>query len=150
MFIVGQNFIQYVQLSESSLHPASFFSFLESTIDVLNETQITADISGLQTFILSPAKTLGIIIAGVDYHFHRNELYLTLSNGNVLQYNYSLSEDGVNIIFTVHPNPAVLYSCMQGNTLGAITVDWLFHNLYWLEYEGLFTKVMGVKYRYVL
>jgi hypothetical protein len=124
MFIVGQNFIQYVQLSESSLHPASFFSFLESTNDVLNETQITANISG------------------VDYHFHRNELYLTLSNGNVLQYNYSLSEDGVRIIFTVHPTPTVLYSSVQGNTLGAITVDWLFHNLYWLEYEGLFTKVM--------
>ena len=82
-----------------------------------------------------------LLSTGVDYHFHRNKLFLTLSNDTILQYNYSLSEEGVNIIISVDPSPTLLYSADQGSTVGDIAVDWLFHNIYWIENEGLVTRV---------
>ena len=82
--------------------------------------------------------------AGVDYHFHREELYLTLSNGNILQYDISVPVTSTGTLMTsLIPPPTILYTAGEGNTLGSITVDWLYDDIYWIENEGSMTKVMG-------
>ena len=161
MFIVAQNEIQYVELSESSL--AMFFSFLEDLNSVLDGTQLT-DIAGLHIlqicvcswgykYICSVCRDcliewhIYIYSTGVDYHFHRKELYLALSNGSILRYsNLSLDDENRELIVRVDQLPTGVYAAMQGNTLGCITVDWLFDNVYWTEIESSLTKVCLFKH----
>ena len=80
----------------------------------------------------------------MDYHFHREELYLTLSNGSILQYDISVPVTSTGTLMTsLMPPPTILYTAGEGNTLGSITVDWLYDDIYWIENEGSMTKVMG-------
>lgn len=84
-----------------------------------------------------------IFFAGVDYHFHRGEIYLTLSNGSIQCYKVSIVEKGtgeLNITLLNEP-PTIVYTTLGDNTLGNITVDWLNNNIYWIEFEGSTTKV---------
>ena len=77
---------------------------------------------------------------GVDYHFYREELYVTLSSGMILNYNLSVSEtDSGTLSIEANPPQTTVYS--TSGVLGSITVDWLSNTIYWIEYEDLMTKV---------
>ena len=77
---------------------------------------------------------------GVDYHFYKEELYVTLSSGMILNYNLSVSEtDGGTPSIEADPPQTTVYS--TSGVLGSITVDWLSDTIYWIEYEGSMTKV---------
>lgn len=82
----------------------------------------------------------------MDYDFHKEKLYLTLSNGNILRYNLSVSEtDTGELIATLESPATILYTASMGNTLGSITVDWLDDTIYWIENENSARKVMYQK-----
>ena len=78
----------------------------------------------------------------MDYDFDEEKLYLTLSSGNILCYNLSVSEtDAGELIPTLEQPPIVLYTASMGNTLGSITFDWLDDTIYWIENENSAVKV---------
>ena len=79
---------------------------------------------------------------GVDYHFYKEELYVTLSSGMILNYNLSVSEtDSGTLSIEANPPQTTVYSTSGESTLGSITVDWLSDTIYWVEYDGPVTKV---------
>ena len=79
---------------------------------------------------------------GVDYHFYREELYVTLSSGMILNYNLSVSEtDSGTLSIEANPPQTTVYSTSGESILGSITVDWLSDTIFWIEYEGSMTKV---------
>ena len=82
--------------------------------------------------------------AGVDYHFYKEDLYVTLSSGIILHYNLSVSEtEAGTLSIEANPPSTTVYVADAGNDLGSITVDWLNDTIYWIEYEGTETKVGG-------
>ena len=83
----------------------------------------------------------GHFSAGVDYNFHREELYLTLSSGDILSYNISGLDPGTEMPQLELPAATTLYTAVAENTLGSITVDWLDNAIYWIEYDDSSTKV---------
>ena len=79
---------------------------------------------------------------GVDYHFYKEELYVTLSSGMILNYNLSVSEtDSGTPSIEANPPQTTVYSASGESILGSITVDWLSDSIYWVEYDGSVTKV---------
>ena len=78
----------------------------------------------------------------MDYHFERNELYLTLTD-KIQRYNVSVTETGTGTleIALLNMNSETLYTAPSGNTLGSITIDWVYNITYWIEFEGSTTKV---------
>ena len=92
------------------------------------------------TCTCSNAKSL--YVTGVDYHFERNELYLTLTD-KIQHYDVSVTETGTGTleIALLNMNSETLYTAPSGNTLGSITIDWVYNITYWIEFEGSTTKV---------
>ena len=85
-------------------------------------------------------------VSGVDYHFHREELYIALSNGSIVQYILSVSaQPNGDLIISIVPPAVLLYTAIEGNVLGAIAIDWLFNDMYWIEFEGSEAKVRWLK-----
>lgn len=86
-----------------------------------------------------------IHVAGVDYHFHREELYLTLSNGTIQRYKINVTGSHTLSIGSLsNQPPTTVYTTVGGNTLGNITVDWLYDIIYWIEFEDSTTKVQSM------
>ena len=83
-----------------------------------------------------------LYITGVDYHFEINELYLTLTD-KIQRYDVSVTETGTGTleIALLNMNSETLYTAPSGNTLGSITIDWVYNITYWIEFEGSTTKV---------
>ena len=78
----------------------------------------------------------------MDYHFHGEEIYLTLSNGTIQRYKISISETNTGELnLTLLEPPMTVYTTDGGNTVGSITIDWLNNIIYWIEVEGSDTKV---------
>ena len=142
MFFVSRNRIYYTQLTESSLQIMFFFTFLDDVEFLINDDELTANITGFTALTFNCIHGNKNSFSGVDYHFQQKELYLTLSNGSILQYvlsvssqpNGELSIDGIS-------SPTLLYTAMEEYTLGAIAVDWLFNSIYWVEFKSSATKV---------
>ena len=79
---------------------------------------------------------------GVDYHFYKEELFVTLSSGMILSCNLSVSEtDSGTPSIEANPPQTTVYSTNEGSSLGSITVDWLSDTIYWVEYDASVTKV---------
>ena len=78
----------------------------------------------------------------MDYHFHGEEIYLTLSNGTIQRYKISISETNTGELnLTLLEPPMTVYTTDGENTVGSITIDWLNNIIYWIEVEGSDTKV---------
>ena len=86
------------------------------------------------------------MFAGVDYHFYREEIFISLENGSILYYSVSVSETetGTLRIELSNPSPKEVYTTTEDISLGDIAVDWLRDILYWIESDTSNTKVCTV------
>ena len=85
---------------------------------------------------------------GMDYHFYREEIYVTLDSGAIHFYSVSVSETqtGTLMIGLSDPNPTQVYATTEDITLGDIAVDWVYDVLYWIESSGSSTQVYTCMY----
>lgn len=67
-------------------------------------------------------------ITDIDYHYPREEVYVSYSNGTIMRYSVDINETS-DIDLTV-VDIAMVYSSI-GGSLRDITVDWVNDILYW-------------------
>ena len=82
--------------------------------------------------------------SGIDYHYNRREIYVTLNDSTIVRYSVDISLMEESSTFTLtHTNTEVIFSQL-GDGLGAIAVDWINDLLYWVQYDGSQSQVSRV------
>lgn len=74
---------------------------------------------------------------GIDYHYHRKEIYVTTDSngGSIIQYSVNVSEDNAGLLDLTVTNTSTIYSGL-GSGLSSITVDWVNDMVYWVVVAG--------------
>ena len=81
------------------------------------------------------------MFADIDYHYYKNEIYVTFNDNTIIRYfvNNTLDE-AANLLNLQLINSTAIYSSLP-NGLGDITVDWINDVLYWVVNSGSSSQV---------
>ena len=74
-----------------------------------------------------------LLFLGIDYHYHRKEIYVTTDSngGSIIRYSVNVSEDHAGLLDLNITNTSTIYSGL-GSGLSSITVDWVNNMVYWV------------------
>ena len=84
------------------------------------------------------------MFADIDYHYYRNEIYVTFNDNAIIRYVVNNTLDEANNLLNLQLiNSTAIYSSLPSG-LSDITVDWINDVLYWVVNSESSSQVSGL------
>ncbi|XP_064404176.1 proto-oncogene tyrosine-protein kinase ROS-like isoform X2 [Halichondria panicea] len=125
----------------STRSPGILLMVFDDSVKSLSLTVDSVEISG--TYEANEQRPLfshTATITGIDYHFHRGQIYFTSADLSLYRVNVTLSSDSLSLL---NPSaPEVILADRPADSLGSVAVDWIYNEIYWIENSTNESKIM--------